>query len=426
MDGNRKIILPWRGVFLAASLLFAGDPACQTALNPILEDTRLIPRESELIRAINSDPANPALRIDLARFYQLHRYYPQAIEVLEAIISRYPQEHLAHFLLGQVLGSQKRDPDRAIAELKEAVRLHPDSIEYREESASLYYRLQRFPPALEHLDEILKSEPGSADAIYRKAVILHIQGKLTEAESLVDRLPQHEHARVLKAILVQQRGDDAKEHFQVIIRDYPLNLRARYEYGKILLREREFDEARKIFEKIIDEDPFYQHATFQLIKIYSRNKEKEKTNLARQSLDTVNRMGRNRRNFYRSYLRHHPDTEETHFAMAMIYLEIGRGNLAAEELRKTLSMDPAYKEAFFYMAQIEMSSGEYEKALPYLERCLQTYEDRAPIHSLMAQCYLEMNDAPKASEHLQAALLLNPKEPLANRIRQLWFQKSEK
>ena len=386
---------------------------------PVIQDPRFSQKERQLLDAIKNDPDNPSLNIEFARLYQLHRYYDKAIAILESTIAKHPSNSRAHFCLGQILGSQQRDPNRSLTELHEAIRLKPDSIEFRQELVSVYYRLQRFPPALEHLEEILKRDPTNADALYRKAVILHIRGEIREAESIVDQLPTREHARVLKAIIVQQRGEDAKGLFESILKDAPDNIRAKYEYAKNILRERNFEEAEKIFEEIIDQEPFYQHALFQLIKIYSVKKQKEKAKLAKQSLDTINRMGRKERNFYRSYLRHHPDTAETHLAMARVYLEIARGNLAAKQFRTVLQRDPTNREALFLLGQIYMASEDYQEAVKYLGRCLPLLGDKATIHGLLAICHLHLGDGMKARSHFDAAAEIDPTHALVGRIRRM-------
>ena len=43
------------------------------------------------------------------------------------------------------------------------------------------------------------------------------------AEAILDRLPTHEYARVLKAIMVLQRGGDSKLLLQAILHDFPEN-----------------------------------------------------------------------------------------------------------------------------------------------------------------------------------------------------------
>jgi len=391
---------------------------------PLIQDSQFAQRERSLLSALKKNPDNASLQIKLARLYQEQRFYPRATAVLESVLARHPDIADAHFYLGQILGYQKTDPEPAIRELREAIRLQPGRIEYEEEIASIYYRFQRYPPALEHLDAILKLDPNHTDALYRKAVILYTQGKAALAEALTDRLPNHEHARVLRAIIVQQRSGDAKPLYEAILRDFPKNLRARYEYGKILFQEKKLPAAQDIFEKIIDEDPFYQHAVFYLVKIYSLTKQEAKAQLAKQSLDAINRMGRNERNFYRSYLRYHPDIAETHLAMGLIYLEIGRGNLSEQEFRRVLEFNPDHPDASFYLAQIAMASGEFREALPYLQTGLRVRKDTPTIHAMMAQCYLELNDAQNAGEHLNAALKLDPRNPLANRIRDLWNQRA--
>lgn len=388
------------------------------------DDLQIVKKEADLLEALQKSPQSVSLQLELVRLYQAQRYYAKAVDLLEAILKRSPENEEAHFRLGQILGSQKREPERALEELQKAVAYQPDRLEYREELVNVLYRIQRYSQALIQLDEILQRDPSNANARYRKAVILYSQGKIAEAEALADNLPNHEHARVLKAVILQQRGEDAQSMFEALIRDCPQNLRARYEYGKMLFQKNEVAAAGEVFEKIIDEDPFYQHAVFYLVRIYSKSGERTKAQLAKQSLDTINRMGREQRNFYRSYLRHHPDTAETHEALGLIYLEIGRGNLAVKEFQEVMKLEPRHQEAPFYLAQIFMASGEHHKALPALEKCLEVREDKAQIHALMAQCHLKLKDAKNAAHHLQAALQINPQEPLANRLRDQWMKQN--
>ncbi len=393
---------------------------------PVLERTEFVDEERELLQAIRRDPNNAVLLLKLARLYQLHRYYERAITLLETTVKKHPSNAPAHFYLGQIYGSQQRDPNRSLEELHKAVELNPESIEFRQELVSVYFRLQRYPPALEQLEEILRRKPSNEKALYRKAAILYTLGEISKAESIVDELTQHEHARVLKGLVMQRRGEDTKEFFASILKDHPESMRVRYEYAKDLMRERQYDQAQEIFETIIDQDPFYQHAIFQLIKIYAAKKQKEKVQLAKQSLDTVNRLSRKKRNFYRSFLRHHPDTPKTHMAMGLIYLEIGRGNLAAEEFQKVLSMDPGELRAALYLAEIEMASGNYEKALAHLNTCTQIEAENATVYALMAQCYLELKDGEKAREHLQKALQIDPDNPAARNLQAIWSSVSRK
>ncbi len=394
-------------------------------IKPAIENSALQKQETILIQSIKNEPENIVHLMALTQFYYIHRYYPQSISILDHIIQLNPTAHQAYYLLGKILGSQKSDPERSLANLNQAVKLAPDSIEYLEELVNVYHRLERYPPALKHLETILQIEPDNIDAIYRKAVILHTQGHVAQASNLIKNTT-HEHSLVLQALIKHQQGETPTALYERILEKYPKNIRARYEYGKLLIKQRKTDDAQELFEKIIDDDPFYQHALFQLVKIYSIKRERNKVKLAKQSLDTINRMGKAKRNFYRSYLRHHPDTAETHFEMGLIYLEIGRGDLAAEEMKRTLELEQTHPEAQFYLAQIYMSSGDFQTAITYLKQCLEFHENKAVIHSLLTQCYLESNNVNEAHKHLKAALKINPQEPLANRILSILKQNASK
>ena len=216
-----RIPFPIRIVALAAVLLFwipgsgAQDSGNQSVdlefpSQPVIQDPQFAQKERALLDVLKTNPDNPRAEIELARLYQARRFYPRAAAVLEDVTARHPEISEAHFYLGQIYGSQKTDPQRSLDELQKAIQLAPDRTDYREEIVNVYYRLQRYPPALQHLEEILKREPGNAGALYRKAAILHTQGRVEEAEAIVDRLPRHEHARVLRAIIRQQRGENAK------------------------------------------------------------------------------------------------------------------------------------------------------------------------------------------------------------------------
>lgn len=388
-------------------------------LIPIIENLTLQTEELQLIQQINTDSKNADSLFALAKFYANHRYYPNAITLLEHTVQLNPQMDQAYFLLGALLGSQKTGPEQSISALQKAIDLKPKHIPYREELVNVYNRLQRYPPALEQLEVILQLEPDHTESLYKKAVILYTQGNVDEAERLAKQLPNYEHALVLTGLIMQQHGKDSQDIFEDVVKRFPDNIRARYELSKIWMKQKKWNDAQALLEAIIDEDPFYQHALFQLVKLYSLQKETSKAQLAKQSLDTINRIGRDQRNAYRSYLRHHPDTASTHFEMGLIYLEIGRGDLAAAEMLETIHRNPQHADAHFYLAQIYMSSGEFEKAVPQLEKCVPLRKDKAVIHSLLTQCYLELKNALKAKEHLQTALKINPHEPLALRIQQL-------
>jgi cytochrome c-type biogenesis protein CcmH/NrfG len=379
----------------------------------------------KLRRLVQQDPLDPYKHVALAKAAHFLRYEEEAIEAYQEALRLDPSSTEAHLGLGRIYASQKRNPDDAIEHLNTVIESDPDNISAREELACLYFRLQRYPRAREELGAILSRQPDDVLSMYRLAVIAHDEGYLDEArhriKDILELDSDYEHALVLSGVLYTHSGemDKARQEFERACSLYPGNMRARYELAKILVQERQFEKAEPILRAIVDEDPFHNHALFQLLRITLRKGDREAAEKIKASLDAVNALGRGQRNYYRGYLRHHPDTPETHLALARIYLEISRGNLAAKEFQVALQRDPANREALFLLGQVYMASEDYRKASEYLSRCLELQGDAATIHGLLAVCYLHLGGGAQARSHFDAAAKIDPAHPLVTRIRQM-------
>jgi tetratricopeptide (TPR) repeat protein len=176
---------------------------------------------AQLRKAVEIDPLNPQIRVQLGRQLYLSQKYRDALESFDAALRLNPGLGEAHLGRGLALVNLKRVVDAqaefrsalrlnpkdaeaqlqlarsalesgelssAAAHIKEAIRLRPQLAEAHEELAKVYRRQNMDREAEAELREALRLKPDLSEAAYALATLLRTQGKLAEARPLFDRI----------------------------------------------------------------------------------------------------------------------------------------------------------------------------------------------------------------------------------------------
>lgn len=140
-------------------------------------------------RALALRPGVPEIHFSLGNaLYRLERY-EEAEPHHRRTVAAWPAFARGHANLGNTLIKLKRWED-ALQSLRRAVELDPRQPEVAKLHigiATALRHLQREPESLASFDAALAIEPDNADAIARKAYILHTLGRTDEAQALIDR-----------------------------------------------------------------------------------------------------------------------------------------------------------------------------------------------------------------------------------------------
>ncbi len=224
-----------------------------------------------------------------------------------------------HYSLG-VLFSLNDEPDAAITEYEEALRLDPYSETLTRELAELYFEKGERQKAIRLCETFLEKNPKNIEVLllvgelyldikdYKKAV--HVYKSVLELD------PRNITAYFYLGSTYAEvkRYDRAVSLFKKLLTIEPDNLMGNYYLARILKTQKRYDEAEAIFKKIISLNPEFEAAWIDLSNLYEIQ---DKIDLA---------IGN-----YRKYIRNFPAKIGIRMRLAELLIRAKRENEAEKE-----------------------------------------------------------------------------------------------
>ena len=144
-------------------------------------ETRNYERAREVLRGLLAEhPNDPAILADYARAEYLLDNYPSAASSAYAALAAAPQDEMAMRIYALSLDGLGR-PHDALWMAWQGVIAHPNEPLQHRVYARLLQRSRQFPSALIVVDEALRLNPASADALVLRGSILHDVGRIPES-----------------------------------------------------------------------------------------------------------------------------------------------------------------------------------------------------------------------------------------------------
>ena len=138
--------------------------------------------EQQLFEAHRLDPDDTRVLIRLADLSSLRRKWDEAIAFAEKARILEPTDAPVHALLG-FFYTFKGGRNKAIVELKEAIRLDPEGLDVVQRVAQAYERMREIPLAIEHYEKLvtqIKELGGDTRAIHAfEEITKHLKASLT-------------------------------------------------------------------------------------------------------------------------------------------------------------------------------------------------------------------------------------------------------
>jgi len=197
------------GTILAAELEGRAEAGRSTSTpKPSLDDAI-----SHLERARSSRALDSGLALTLGRLYLSKRDYPKALELIEPVLEREPEQAEAAYLLSQAkLGAG--DLDAAAKSLDTVIALEPQFTRALIDRADVALRQRRFDEAAAAFGKASAAMPDRLDLKLRQASALLRAGKPDAARDLLETVER-------------DRGDDARVPFLLVDVE-----RARHDYQR--------------------------------------------------------------------------------------------------------------------------------------------------------------------------------------------------
>ena len=293
----------------------------------------------------------------------------EAEGLLNQVLKVAPNEATALNLLGAIRAKQGR-LDEAEILFSRAVSSDASLTGAHMNLAHLYL-LKGAPEktALE-LKEVLRLEPGNAEAGYRLAWLLLSQGRIDECISFAEKL---KGSRAVSAPLLGVLGD-------------------------AYLRKGEKAAGVSALRKAVELWPGDAASHFALgiawLKFPPDLQEAEQS--------------------FRQFLKLRPDDARGQLHLGYVLLKEKQYAEARELLEKSIQKGTGTPEAFYYLGLIAQGQNEDGRAIGLFEKSIQLAPSFAHVHVALGATYLKLKDYPRARQALETGVKLSPEDSKAH------------
>jgi tetratricopeptide (TPR) repeat protein len=313
-------------ILVFASPVRAADPPAVEEGVRLFREGRLDDARAALAPAAAANPPNPTATFYLGRIAIAREDPKEAQRWFEAAVELDDRNSTYHMWLGRACGSQAQRAGklsqiglarRTKSEFERAVALDTGNLDARMDLISYYLQA-----------------PGMVGGSVEKA---------REQAAEVRKLDALRGALAHASIAEDQKDfAGAEREHRSAIAGFPDSLSARYALGIFLTRHARYDEAFAVFDSILAARPDETNALFHIGRTAAISG--QRLDRAEQALEDFLAAPRRENS---------PRPAAAHWRLGMVYQQQGRKDLAADEYRKSLAVDPGFAEAKKSLAKLK-------------------------------------------------------------------------
>jgi len=208
----------------------------------------------ELAKLLAHSPRDPNLPEMAAQSFKQQNRFDEDEIVLRRRLNSGDERAELWTLLGDVLDVQKKTADASTA-YENAVRLAPDSIDFRYALGSLYWKQIRYDAAEKEFLEILRRQPNEPRASFNLGDIYLSGGNAAKAlpflETAAKAFPNEYDTRLTlgRALLALKRFEPAIAELQIAVKLRPEIVEGFFQLGQALQRVGRREESKIAFAK---------------------------------------------------------------------------------------------------------------------------------------------------------------------------------
>ena len=315
--------------------------------------------------------------------------------------------------------------DQAEAAFAELAKLQPNVAEVYANLGAVYFQEGRFDSAIDALRYALRLKPSLTRVTTLLAICLTESGRSAEAlpgleacfrSSAEPQIKRQCGLELLRAYTALHRDADAVETSLVLNKAYPDDPEILYQTGQIY-----GNFTYLTMEKLRDKAP----DSVWMLQAKAEAQESEKQyGLALNSFESVLRLESQR--------------PGVHYRMGRVYLarfeqlhDLKDRDLAADQFRAELAIDPGNGNAAYELAQIQRDRGNLEQAGQQFESLIERRPDFEQARVGLAGILIETQKPDEAVIQLKRAIELDPKDEvawyrLAHALRMIGDQQGQK
>lgn len=345
--------------------------------------------------ALEADPTDFSLRMDLAKAYFQFGKIPQAEEEYQKCLRQKPDDPLLHFEMAKLYAS-RRNGEKVFSHLQVAESGLGITGEINELKARAFSWSGKFSEAEQELRQALEKEPDRRSATVGLGHVYMNQNKTSDAQEIVEKLladsPDFKDALHLQADVALQLNDTDKaiQIYRKLREVAPADEDAAYMLGVLLLQKGDRQEAESVLEDM--QARFKSTARTNMFNgfiAFEDEKFQDAANSFQRSVDMQ-------------------QTADGYYRLALTLRKLGNTESALSNLRRVLDVAPDHGRSLQLTAQIFREQGRHGEARAEAERLVELYPDVSDGHYLLGQILHEMGDSEASLQALQKALDINP------------------
>ncbi|MCB5258555.1 MAG: tetratricopeptide repeat protein [Candidatus Cloacimonetes bacterium] len=182
----------------------------------------------------------------------------------------------------------------------------------------------------------------------------------------------------------------AEQLLKQVIALKPEKIDAYYFLGNTYIKLEKLDLAEEYFLKALELQPDHQASIIALIDLY------DKTNQPMKRIPLMERIAEETQD------------AETWFAIGNLYNQMDNKEKAKESYRKALAIDPEFSGANVNLSIILFDEGNYNEAIPYLEKAFEEAPDNTFIGTRLATAYQKSGRIQEAIDKYENLLSTDP------------------
>jgi tetratricopeptide (TPR) repeat protein len=314
-----------------------------------------------------------------------------------------PKEATSYYELAHIL-EQSKENKLALEYVEKAVKLDPDNYWYRVLYAHSLQRTGNSDEAIKQYEKLIEANPGNIDLYFDLAGMQLYSGKYKESIKSFNEIEKQmgisEEISVQKEKIYIKLGDvdGAASEIQMLINEYPNELKYQVLLADLYLANDMTDKAFSVYQEILKKDPQNPYANLSLYDYYKSKGENEK---ASESLKKA---------FASSDL-----DIDTKMKILLSYYSTTDSELKKEalELNKILiSAHPKEAKAYTIYGDFLYQDKKLESAKENYLKAIELDNSKLPIWNQLIFIESELQDTEGLLRDSKAAIELFPNQPL--------------
>ncbi len=390
--------------------------------------------EREYLTVYKHEPSKTEILLALSELYFTSKQVDKSVGALDEFLAKADEPCEAHSILARIFAT-KGDNKKAIKHYKQALECDW-SPELAGEMATLYQGNGKYKKAEKIYRHLISLDSGDERAVFSLVSLYMEQGKDREARetlnSFIKNNPGSEQTRILLARLYGQGGDfdQAIDVLNEVLADNEENQEACFYMGIFLINEDKPAEALKYFELIKPDSELYEDAFLLRAQVLTeQQKYRQAVTVIEEGLDRWSGKGGEvfglltwlyeklemidkAESSYLRALKLYPDDDKLLFDYGLFLARQDKMKQALAIMEKVIEFNPEHAEALNYVGYSWADENRnLDKALEYIKKAVAMQPDNAAFLDSLGWVYFRLGEFDKALPELERSLQLKPDEP---------------